>query len=276
MNRKSELRRVARKKNEIVYGPVLSRRFGYSLGINVNLRRGKTCTFDCVYCQYGRTFNLVSSVSELNNWMGVETILKEVETQLRRLNVEDRELNSITFSGNGESTLYPHLKEAIRGVKKLRNKYYPSVQVGILTNSSIIDCERVFEALMEFDSVVAKLDAGSQKTFVGINRPAIGTQSLENIVKSLIRLQDATDKVTLQTLIFKSTDPSTQPDNSNLKEIKLITEKACLIDPKKIQIYTVSRHPSEPFVEPIEEHYLRETASRINDFIGKKRAFYYI
>lgn len=275
MNRKSELRRVTRKKNEIVYGPVLSRRLGYSLGINVNLRRGKTCTFDCVYCQYGRTVNLVSSLSELTNWMSVDTLLKEVEIQLRRLNMEDRELNAITFSGNGESTLYPHLKEAIRGVKKLRNKYYPGVQVGILTNSSIIDCERVFEALMEFDSVVAKLDAGSQEAFVGINRPAIGTQSLENIVKSLIRLQDTTDRVTLQMLIFKSTDPSLQPDNSSLDEIKLIAEKACLIDPKKIQIYTVSRHPSESFVEPIEAYYLRETTSRINDFIGKKCAFLY-
>ncbi|UCH03031.1 MAG: radical SAM protein [Candidatus Bathyarchaeota archaeon] len=265
-----------RKKNEMVYGPVLSRRFGSSLGINVNFGGGKTCSFDCVYCQYGRTVHLVSSASEYANWERVEPILKAVETQLRRLNMEDRELNSITFSGNGESTLYPYIQEALRGVKKLRNKYYPGVQVGILTNSSMIDCERVFEALMEFDSIVAKLDVGSQETFVGINRPAKRIQSLNEIVNNLIRLQEATDRVTLQTLIFKSTDPCTQPDNAGLEEIKLIAEKACLIDPKEIQIYTVSRHPSESFVEPIKAYYLRETASRINNLIDKKRAFLYL
>jgi len=210
----------------------------------------------------------------------VEPILKAVETQLQRLNREDRALNSITFSGNGESTLYPYLQEALRGVKKLRNKYYPDVQVGILTNSSMIGSKRVFEALLEFDSIVAKLDVGSQETFVGINRPAKGIQSLDEIVNSLIRLQEATDRVTLQTLIFKSTEPCTQPDNASLEEIKLIAKKECLIDPKAIQIYTVSRRPSESFVEPIEAYYLRNTVNRINDFsaraLGKKCAFLYL
>lgn len=271
MSRKSELRRARPKEKDIVYGPVLSRRLGSSLGINLNLRRGKTCTFDCVYCQYGRTLNLVSSPNELTDWLDEDTILEEVERWLRRLSAKDRELNSITFSGYGEPTLYPRLKEAIRGVKKLRDECYPGVQVGILTNSSIITCEGVFEDLRELDSVMAKLDAGSQETFEAINRPATGVPSLQDIVESLIRLQDATDRVTLQTMIFRSTDPRRR-DNSSPDEIKLIAEKACSIDPVEIQIYTISRYPSEPFVEPVDECSLLEATHRINDIMGKKCA----
>jgi wyosine [tRNA(Phe)-imidazoG37] synthetase (radical SAM superfamily) len=131
---KSELRRSRPKEKEIIYGPVRSRRLGNSLGINVNLRKGKTCTIDCVYCQYGRTSNLISSSETLTDWLREDKILEEVETWLRRLSLEDGELNSITFSGYGESTLYPRLKEAVLGVKKLRDEYYPGVRVDILTN----------------------------------------------------------------------------------------------------------------------------------------------
>jgi len=271
---RSELRRATPKEKDIVYGPVPSRRLGNSLGINMNLRRGKTCTFDCVYCQYGRTLNLVSSPNELNDWLDEDTILKEVEKWLRRLNAEDQELNAITFSGYGEPTLYPRLKEVIHGVKKLRDKYYPEVQLGILTNSSLITCEGVFEALREIDMVVAKLDAGSQETFEAVNRPAADIASLQDIVEGLARLQDATDRVTLQTMIFRSTDPRNR-DNSSPDEIRLIAEKACSIDPLETQIYTISRYPSEPFVEPVEEYSLLEAANRINDTIGKKCAKIY-
>lgn len=156
MSGASRLRRVSPRESEIVYGPVLSRRMGHSLGINLNLRVGKTCTFDCVYCQYGRTINLVSSNDELTDWLDEDTILEEVEMWLRRLSSEGQELNSITFSGYGEPTLHPHLEEITRGVKGLRDEFYAGVKVDILTNSSTLTGDRVFEALGEMDSVVAK------------------------------------------------------------------------------------------------------------------------
>lgn len=275
MSRKPELRQVEPKENEIVYGPVLSRRLGHSLGINLNPGKAKTCTFDCVYCQYGRTSNLVSSPCEITDWPDEETVLGEVEARLRRLSEEDRGLNSITFSGYGEPTLYPRLERVIMGVKRLRDEYYPGVQVDMLTNSSLIAFEGVSEALGELDSVMAKLDAGSQETFESINRPAVGVPSLEDIVEYLIRLQGETGRVTLQTLIHRSM-AATSSDNSSPDEVELIAEKARLIDPVEIQVYTVSRYPSEPFVEPVGEPSLREAIRRINDFMGKKCATMYL
>ena len=84
MSRETAFRRVTPREKEIVYGPVLSRRLGISLGINLNLRAGKTCTFDCVYCQYGRTWNLVSKCDELKDWLDEDEVLEEAEAWLRR------------------------------------------------------------------------------------------------------------------------------------------------------------------------------------------------
>ena len=275
MKEKSELKQVTSKEGQIVYGPVSSRRLGHSLGVNVTPRRGKTCSFDCVYCQYGRTVNLVSSPSELADSVDGHAVLREVEIWLRRLRGQNQALNSITFSGYGEPTLFPSLREAVVGVKELRNQYYPGVRVDILTNSSTIAHEGVFAALREFDSVVAKLDAGSQDAFVAINRPTDRAPPLDNIVERLSRLQDETNRVTIQTLIFKSADPGHR-DNSTIDDIRLIAEKAILIDPAEIQIYTVKRRPSESFVEPIDEDSLREARNMMNDLMKKDRARIYL
>jgi len=160
-------------------------------------------------------------------------------------------------------------------VKELRDQYYPGVRVDILTNSSTIAHEGVFAALREFDSVVAKLDAGSQDAFVAINRPTDRAPPLDNIVERLSRLQDETNRVTIQTLIFKSADPGHR-DNSTIDDIRLIAQKASLIDPAEIQIYTVKRRPSESFVEPIDEDSLREARNMMNDLMKKDRARIYL
>jgi wyosine [tRNA(Phe)-imidazoG37] synthetase (radical SAM superfamily) len=275
LREKSELGEATSKEGQIVYGPVSSRRMGYSLGVNVTPSRGKPCSFDCVYCQYGRTLNLVSAPSELANSVDECAVLREVEIWLRRLRGQDQELNSITFSGYGEPTLFPWLKEVVLGVKRLRDQYYPGVRVDILTNSSTVTREGVFAALREFDSVVAKLDAGSQEMFEAINRPASEVSSLEDIVQSLAELQDATNRVTIQTLVFRSTD-SHYRDNSSLDEMRFVAEKARLINPVEIQVYTVKRRPSESFVEPIDEHSMREAANLINNIVEKRCAKVYL
>jgi len=275
LSRRSGFRRLSSDAVEMVYGPVQSRRLGYSLGINVNLSMQKICTFDCVYCQYGPTIDLISSPDEFVDWPEDNMLLDEVKKWLQRILAIGSKLDSITFSGFGEPTLYPRLKDAIKGVEKLRDQYCPGVEVDILTNASLINREDVFGALSEIDMVVAKLDAGSQETFKAINRPAKGVPSLDDIVESLTRLQSATGKVKLQTLIFRSTDPSFR-DNSSFDEIERIAEKARTIDPVEIQVYTVSRYPAEYFVKPIEASALREAAERMNTIIGKQCAKTYV
>lgn len=99
--------------------------------------------------------------------------------------------------------------------------------------------------------------------------------NLGDIVGGLTRLQDETGRVTLQTLLFRSTDLTCR-DNASEDDIKLIAEEASSIDPVEIQVYTVSRHPLESFGEPVERDVLREAAYKINYIMGRKCATMYI
>jgi wyosine [tRNA(Phe)-imidazoG37] synthetase (radical SAM superfamily) len=207
--------------------------------------------------------------------MHEDSILKEIEISLRRLNQEGKPLDSITFSGYGESTLYPNLLNLIKEVKNLRGEYYPDAQISMLTNASHIRDDNVNQSLMELDSIIAKLDAGSEQTFKAINQPAPGLPSLETLVEELSRLQNETEKVTLQTLIFKTASKD-YLDNSSQKEIDLITKKAKLIDPNEVQVYTVARRPSKSYVTPVDEETLREITLRINNSMGRNCAKSYV
>jgi wyosine [tRNA(Phe)-imidazoG37] synthetase (radical SAM superfamily) len=265
------LKQVPSTAGKIVYGPVSSSRLGSSLGVNVTPRKGKTCSLDCVYCQYGRTFNLTCTPEFA---VSVEEVLGEVENALRRLQGQNQQLSTITFSGYGEPTLFPYLREAVLGVKELRDHYYPGVIVDILTNSTTVTDARACAALKEFDSVVAKLDSGNQKAFVAINRPTARVPRLEKIVENLAKLQNETNRVTIQTLIFKSADPN-HHDNSTTDEVRGIAENAKLIDPVEVQIYTVKRRPAESFAEPVDENHLRKARDITNDLMKKNCARIY-
>ena len=271
----TDLKRVSLRDSDVVYGPVGSRRLGRSLGVNVNLRPGKTCTLDCVYCQYGRTAHLIPSPGSLTDWMDEQKIVNEVKTALTRVEAMGERLDSVTLSGFGESTLYPHLGSLVKKVKRLRDRYSPNAAVSILTNSSLICSSDVFEALKEFDVVIAKLDVGSQKSFEKANRFAEGTPLLDDIVKELARLSKSTGKVKLQTLIFKSTLPDGW-DNTGKEEAKLLAEKVKMIDPLEVQVYTVRRLPSESFVSPVHQSVLEEVADVINSYVDRSCARVYL
>jgi wyosine [tRNA(Phe)-imidazoG37] synthetase (radical SAM superfamily) len=219
--------------------------------------------------------NLVSSPSSLTDWVDEQRILNHVEAALARLESEGVKLNSMTFSGFGESTLYPKLAGLVKKVKDLRDRYSPSSAVTILTNSSLICTNNVFEALKEFDTVVAKLDVGTQNAFQRINRYVEGTPHLDEIVEEISRLSRSSKKVTIQSLIFRSNCPD-GCDNTGREELKHLAERIRQIDPLEVQVYTVKRVPSEPYVSPADQDTLEEAASMINSIVGRGCAKVYV
>jgi wyosine [tRNA(Phe)-imidazoG37] synthetase (radical SAM superfamily) len=150
----------------IIYGPILSRRLGRSLGINLLPINQKVCTFDCVYCQYGP-----ASVSESAftgaNYPSVSDVLLQVEKAIKK----PRTIDCLTFSGNGEPTLHPDFLEIVEGVNILRNRLRPGAKLAILSNSSRVTQPSIFSALKRIDMPMMKLDAGDPQTFQTINRP---------------------------------------------------------------------------------------------------------
>jgi len=156
--------------NSIIYGPVPSWRLGRSLGIDLLSTNGKTCSFDCVYCQLGKT---VHPEVERKEFVSLDRLGRELKT------VEGIAADYTTFSGMGEPSLASNLGEAIRLVKSALK-----LPVAVLTNSSLIPREDVRRELALADMVVAKIDAPTEEIFHKINRPA-GSQTLDGILKAL-------------------------------------------------------------------------------------------
>jgi len=146
---------MTEQPKQYIYGPVPSRRLGRSLG--VDLVPFKTCTFDCVYCQLGRTTN---RTMERKEWVPLEPVLTQLEAKL------DLKPDYITLAGSGEPTLYSKMSELIIRIKELTD-----VPVAVLTNGSLLWIPEVRDALLSADLVVPSLDAGSSELFRYVNRP---------------------------------------------------------------------------------------------------------
>lgn len=214
-------------KRTIIYGPVNSRRLGFSLGINLTPQAKKYCDFDCLYCHYGKTKYHKLNPDDDDIFPAVEIVLTEIEKALR----SDIEFSYLTFSGNGEPTLHPQFKELACEANRLARKIRPYVKVTLLSNSSTCTRNSLIEAMEYIDLPIMKLDVGNPSLFKRINRPVEGLDFYE-IVDGLARLPD----VTIQS-VFLTGDP----DNTTDKALK--DWFACLqkIRPQHTQIYTLDR-----------------------------------
>jgi len=154
----------------IIYGPVPSWRLGRSLGIDLLPGRGKTCCFDCVYCQLGVT---TDRQAERNEFVSLNTLTKELRA------VKGMAADYVTFSGTGEPTLASNLGEAIELARAILG-----LPVAVLTNSALMPREDVRHELSKADVVVAKLDAPDERLFRLINRPVVDL-SLKDIVDGI-------------------------------------------------------------------------------------------
>ena len=156
--------------NSIIYGPVSSWRLGRSLGVDLVSTKGKACSFDCIYCQLGRTTH---PLVEPREFVSVTQLAKELGA------VGNIAVDYVTFSGTGEPTLASNLGEAIELVKSVLK-----LPVAVLTNSSLMPREEVRHELSQADVVVAKVDAPSEELFHQINRPVVG-YTLDEILQAI-------------------------------------------------------------------------------------------
>ncbi|TFF88764.1 MAG: radical SAM protein [Promethearchaeota archaeon] len=223
-----------------IYGPVPSWRFGRSLGIDVVLPP-KTCTLDCIYCQLGLT-----STKEVNESRGnipnAERVREDLENYLK--NVDLKTVDAVTFSGSGEPTLNPYLGEIAKEVRKLiGNKL-----LVILTNATQLHKEKVRKRLLEFDMVVAKLDAGDEETFRRLNRPKSGSLTLKRVIDGIKKLKKETKgQVALEIMLLRT--KNNYVSNVFGRSLKALIRTAKDLDPDIIQLDIPYRPPSESYVK---------------------------
>ena len=250
-------------KTRISYGPILSRRLGRSLGVDVIKKAGtkKNCNFDCVYCQLGHVDYKIKGPEEVEGAVTTEEVVEGIRSFHR--NIEN--LDYVTFSGTCEPTLNLSLGSMIRGVKQIIDQ-----PVCVLTNSSLVDREDVRSNLAEADLVIATLVSGNEDTFRAMHRPADGIR-LDNIIKGLQAMKSLKKRPRLGIEVMLVDSTNGYPVNSTDGEITKLIEVLKTIDHDEIEILTVSRPPAEKFIVPVADTRLKEIARRFDAEFGRDR-----
>jgi len=221
-----------------IFGPVPSRRLGRSLG--VDLVPFKTCTYDCIYCQLGRT---TRKTVERKEWVPLADVLKQVREKL------PTKPDYITLSGSGEPTLYSRIGELITEIKRMSE-----IPVAVLTNGSLFWDPDIRSALKEADLVVPSLDAGDERLFQYVNRPH-DSISFDQLVEGLLRFRDEySGHYWLEVFLLGATTP--------LNEIEKIVEITGRINPERVQLNTVTRPPAEEFATTIPDELMQRFAEK--------------
>ncbi|MDP2875441.1 MAG: radical SAM protein [Holophaga sp.] len=223
-----------------VYGPVPSRRLGRSLG--VDLVPFKTCTYDCVYCQLGRTTRLTL---ERQPYVPVDALLAEIKASLASGSAPDY----IGLAGSGEPTLHSGIGELIQGIKAIT-----SIPIAVLTNGSLLWMPEVRHALMQADLVLPSLDAGDPETFQKVNRPQ-DQLCFAQIAEGLaIFTRDFPGEVWLEVFLLAGI-------NDNPASIANLADLARKIRPARVQLNTVTRPPVESLARALAPERLQELLS---------------
>ena len=135
--------------DEIVFGPIFSRRLGSSLGVNLLPSEGKLCNFDCVYCECGWNKDGIAE----RKFPLLDDVEAALEEKMSRAAAEGTPVDSITFSGNGEPTMHPDFPQIIDVTLRCRDRYFPHAKVSVLSNATLIGRDAVAQALMKVDTL---------------------------------------------------------------------------------------------------------------------------
>jgi wyosine [tRNA(Phe)-imidazoG37] synthetase (radical SAM superfamily) len=212
---------------EYLFGPVLSRRLGLSLG--VDLLKNKACNLDCVYCELGGTSCLTSCRSR---FVSPQKVIREIKSRA------DESFDFLTFAGSGEPTLSSDLGEILAKAREL-----VEAPIAVITNSTLLSSPQVRREISAADVVLPSLDAATQKTFQAINKPDPQLR-IEAIIDGLKALRrEFGGEIWLEVMLVKGI---------NEHEAEKIARAAESISPDRIQLNTVVRPPAEP-VEPLDE-----------------------
>ena len=208
----------------IIFGPINSRRFGSSLGVDLS-PGSKQCNFDCLYCELAP----MATVDSQNNTVEVEKIINELKLHL------NEKIDVITLTANGEPTLYPFLEELMDEIDKIKG----STQTLILTNSATLVNKNVFHTLLKLDQVKLSLDAVSSDVFKKIDRPHVSIQ-IENIVQKVIAFSKVYQgKLFIEILFVHGL-------NDTKEEVAKLNDVLKNIDCTRIDLGTIDRPPAYP------------------------------
>ena len=227
------------------FGPVNSRRFGLSLGIDLSPEQ-KSCNFDCLYCE----LEPAKPVEGIHNPPKVEDVVAEVKKQLARF----ENIDVLTITANGEPTLYPNLDELIDELQKIKG----DAKLLILSNASRIHEEAIQKALAKLDIVKLSLDCATPRCFRRLDRPLKGI-NIETIIEGMVAFRKRySGLLVVEILVVAGI-------NDKEEEFAALNEALQRIQPDRIDIGTIDRPPAYK-VEPVSYQRLFELSQKIKNF----------
>ena len=241
--------------DNIIFGPIRSRRLGLSLGVNLLPIESKLCSFDCIYCECGwndehpgkRRFNAREDVRDM------------LDATLQKMVAEGTPPDVITFAGNGEPTMHPDFENIIADTIALRDKHCPAAKVSVLSNATQIHREDVRRALLRVDNNILKLDSAFDETVQLVNKP----QGVYTVARTVELLKAFEGKLILQTMFLRGEYLGKRVDNTTEEEVvawlKLVEE----MRPKQVMVYSLDRDTPCQTLEKVEKEELRKIAARV-------------
>lgn len=233
---------------DAVFGPVASRRFGRSLGVNPLPPGHKICSFDCVYCECGRSER--AGATRLA-FPPVAELARQLESALRRLKSDPPD--TITLCGNGEPTLHPRFASLLATVRRLRQRWAPAARIAVLTNGTGLRRRAVAHALARCDEVMLKLDAGDAATLRAVNAPLV-RWSPSDAVRAGRRL----GRVTVQALFVCG-----RVNNARPAQIAAWLRHLRRLSPARVVLYTLDRIPPIRGLRPVPAATLERIARQV-------------
>lgn len=228
-----------------LFGPVPSRRLGISLG--VDLIPYKTCSFNCIYCECGKTTQYLKDRKE---FFPVDSVFNEISDYLSNNEYPD----FLTFSGSGEPTLYSKLGQLISMCKEK----FPEIKIAIITNSSLFYKEDVRKDCSLADVVLPSLDSARTESFIKLDRP-YEKDILNLIIYGLIEFRKIYDKeIWLEVFFAKDI-------NDSEEDLNALYEAISKIKPDLVQLNTLDRPPAESFTKPVSKQFLEYVAQKWKD-----------
>ena len=241
--------------DNIIFGPIRSRRLGLSLGVNLLPIESKLCSFDCIYCECGwndehpgkRRFNSRDDVREM------------LAQTLERMVADGTPPDVITFAGNGEPTLHPDFEAIIDDTIAMRDKYCPSAKVSVLSNATQIHREDVRRALLRVDNNILKLDSAFDATVQLMNKPQ-GKYAVRDTVE---RLKQFEGNLIVQTMFLRGEYLGQTVDNTTEEEVSAWLDLIKEIAPKQVMVYSLDRDTPCQTITKVEKDDLRAIAQRV-------------
>lgn len=242
--------------DDVIFGPVHSRRLGLSLGVNLLPPSAKICSFDCAYCECGWNAER-RGVRRFNDR---ETVRERLAATLRRMAAEGRLPDVITFAGNGEPTLHPDFEAIIGDTIALRDELAPAARVSVLSNATQLHRDDVRRALDRVDNNILKLDSAFDETVRRMNRPQSASYSVARTVEELCRFEG---RMILQTMFLRGEVEGLPVDNTTEEEVAAWLALVARIRPRQVMVYSLDRDTPCPTLERVPREELQRIAARV-------------